>query len=113
MWQCDSKRVVWLIDLIGSLADCLSMDRKLQEQADFDLVAANWNAPRALVRAAMTDALHKNFSHYTGVYIYLLEGDLLVLSNFRGRATEHTRIPIGEGICGRAAGSRKQSLSMT
>jgi GAF domain-containing protein len=48
-------------------------------------------------------ALKENFSHYTGVYIYLLEGVTLVLGPYRGRPTEHTRIPIGAGICGRAA----------
>ena len=38
--------------------------------------------------------------HYTGVYLYALEGDTLVLRAFHGRATEHTRIPSGQGICG-------------
>jgi GAF domain-containing protein len=38
--------------------------------------------------------------HYTGVYLYALEGDMLVLRAFHGRATEHTRIPSGKGICG-------------
>ena len=28
---------------------------------------------------------------------------MLVLGPYRGRPTEHTRIPIGAGICGRAA----------
>ena len=51
----------------------------------------------------LTSALHDRFPHYTGVYLYLLEGDTLILSNFRGRPTEHTRIQIGAGICGRAA----------
>ena len=37
---------------------------------------------------------------YTGVYVYALEGDNLVLKGFQGRPTEHTRIPAGEGICG-------------
>jgi GAF domain-containing protein len=51
----------------------------------------------------VTAALKENFSHYTGVYIYLLDGDMLILKTYRGRPTEHTRIPIGAGICGRAA----------
>ncbi len=73
------------------------------EQAVFDAVSANWDAPRERLLEAMTAALHDHFAHYTGVYIYLLEGDTLVLSNFRGRPTEHVRIPVGAGICGRAA----------
>lgn len=51
----------------------------------------------------VAQALKENFPHYTGVYLYLLEGETLVLHSFRGRPTEHTRIPIGAGICGRAA----------
>jgi GAF domain-containing protein len=41
-------------------------------------------------------------SPYTGVYLYMLHGDLLVLEAFDGRPTDHSRIPVGRGICGRA-----------
>lgn len=51
----------------------------------------------------ITVELHESFPHYTGVYIYLVDGETLVLTNFRGRPTEHVRIPVGAGICGRAA----------
>ncbi len=47
-------------------------------------------------------ALQQNFPHYTGVYLYLLQGDTLVLGPYRGRPTEHTNIPVGAGVCGRA-----------
>ncbi len=39
---------------------------------------------------------------YSGVYLYMLHGDELVLEAFDGRPTDHTRIPVGAGICGRA-----------
>lgn len=39
---------------------------------------------------------------YTGVYLYMLHGDDLVLEAFDGRATEHVRIPVGTGLCGQA-----------
>lgn len=38
--------------------------------------------------------------HYNWVGIYLLEGDMLVLHNYLGKPTEHTRIPVGVGVCG-------------
>ena len=41
-------------------------------------------------------------SPYTGVYMYMLHGDTLELEAFAGRPTDHTTIPIGTGICGRA-----------
>jgi len=43
---------------------------------------------------------------YTGVYLYALEGDTLVLKAFHGRVTEHTRIPSGQGICGASVQTR-------
>jgi GAF domain-containing protein len=39
---------------------------------------------------------------YTGVYLYMLYGDMLRLDAFDGRPTDHTEIPVGTGICGRA-----------
>ena len=44
---------------------------------------------------------------YTGVYLYMVHGDELVLEAFDGRPTDHTRIPIGKGICGRAVVERR------
>lgn len=58
---------------------------------------------RDVLLGRVATLLKENFAHYTGVYLYLLEGDTLVLHSYRGRPTEHTRIPIGAGICGRAA----------
>ena len=40
---------------------------------------------------------------YTSVYAYMLHGDELRLEAFAGRETEHTRIPVGQGVCGTAA----------
>lgn len=42
---------------------------------------------------------------YTSVYLYMLHGQELVLEAFAGRETEHTRIPVGVGICGTAVAS--------
>ena len=42
---------------------------------------------------------------YTSVYLYMLHGNDLVLEAFAGRETEHTRIPVGTGVCGTAVAS--------
>jgi L-methionine (R)-S-oxide reductase len=39
---------------------------------------------------------------YTSVYLYMLHGEELVLEAFAGRETDHTRIPVGKGVCGTA-----------
>jgi L-methionine (R)-S-oxide reductase len=44
---------------------------------------------------------------YTSVYLYMLHGDELVLEAFSGRETDHTRIPVGVGVCGTAVANRE------
>ena len=45
-----------------------------------------------------------SISHYNWVGIYMVDGEDLVLTAWEGpEATEHVRIPIGQGICGLAA----------
>ena len=44
---------------------------------------------------------------YTSVYLYMLQGNELVLEAHAGRDTDHTRIPIGVGVCGTAVASGK------
>ncbi len=39
---------------------------------------------------------------YTSVYLYMLHGDTLELEAWSGRDTEHTRIAVGQGVCGTA-----------
>ncbi len=52
----------------------------------------------------VVEALRGRFDHYDWVGVYWVEGDELVLGPWTGpQPTEHTRIPIGTGICGAAA----------
>ena len=70
----------------------------------------------ALVGAPDTDTairrtvevLHESSPRYDWTGIYLMDGvDELVLSQFLGAPTPHTRIPVGSGICGAAAAERE------
>lgn len=59
----------------------------------------------------VVDALHEHVDHYSWVGIYVVEGDDLVLGPWRGpQATEHVRIPVGQGICGAAAASGETEI---
>ena len=54
----------------------------------------------------VVDLLHDRVEHYSWVGIYLVEDGELVLGPWKGpEATEHVRIPVGQGICGAAAAS--------
>jgi L-methionine (R)-S-oxide reductase len=44
---------------------------------------------------------------YTSVYAYMLHGNELVLEAQAGRDTDHTRIPVGQGVCGTAVAERR------
>jgi len=59
----------------------------------------------------VVDYLYENFERYSWVGIYVVKGNDLILGSWRGEhATEHTKIPIGAGICGSAAVSGKTEL---
>jgi L-methionine (R)-S-oxide reductase len=55
--------------------------------------------------------LQEGFEHYSWLGIYLVEGDDLVLGPWQGpEATEHVRIPVGQGICGAAAATGRTEV---
>jgi L-methionine (R)-S-oxide reductase len=65
----------------------------------------NQRDPRRALQHVV-DILKREVQHYTWVGIYLLEGEELVLGPFLGKPSPHTRIAIGQGICGAAARER-------
>jgi len=57
------------------------------------------------------EVLHDEVHHYSWVGIYLVEGDDLVLGPWRGpNATDHVRIPVGQGVCGAAAATGETEI---
>lgn len=59
----------------------------------------------------VVDLLHDRFPPYDWVGIYWVEGTDLVLGPWTGpEPTEHTRIPIGTGVCGAAAESGRTEI---
>lgn len=83
---------------------------KYQQQFDelMELVRAAQRSEDAQARVVLS--LHKNFPRYNWVGIYRLEGHSLVLGPFQGRPTVHTTIPVGKGVCGAAAVSKKTEV---
>ncbi|HEY3765338.1 MAG TPA: GAF domain-containing protein [Gaiellales bacterium] len=76
----------------GALA---AIERIVNREADSD----------DIVRLTV-EVLHDRLDAYSWVGIYFVEEGDLVLGPWKGpRATDHTRIPIGQGVCGAAAAS--------
>jgi L-methionine (R)-S-oxide reductase len=74
-------------------AVCAEIERLADTEDDSD----------AIVRGAV-EAMHDRLEAYSWVGIYFVEGDELVLGPWKGpSATDHVRIPIGQGVCGAAA----------
>ena len=75
-------------------------------------IVAEAPGPEAAAQRVV-EALHDRFGHYDWVGIYWLDVDAneLVLGPWVGpEATEHTRIPVGVGICGAAAASGQTEI---
>jgi GAF domain-containing protein len=63
------------------------------------------------VLPSVVETLHDRVEDYSWIGIYLVEGDELVLGPWTGpEATEHVRIPVGQGICGAAAASGRTEV---
>ncbi|HTD70826.1 MAG TPA: GAF domain-containing protein [Gemmatimonadales bacterium] len=60
------------------------------------------DASRADILQLACDRLRGLGAPFTSVYAYMLHHSELVLEAFSGRETEHTRIPVGRGVCGTA-----------
>jgi L-methionine (R)-S-oxide reductase len=83
-------------------------EREQRERSVLALAASRPGPPLDGMLTEVAAALQAGFPHYTGVYIYWMDGpDALVLRAYRGRPTEHTRIPVAQGVCGRAARERR------
>lgn len=80
------------------------MDRDGLLTAIRSAVAAAPNPQSAMQQAVRL--LKDGVPHYTWVGIYVLEGKELVLGPFLGKPSPHTRIPLGQGICGAAASEK-------
>ncbi len=75
------------------------------------LNAAVGQASGRSAREAVVRFLNSAVPTYSWVGIYLVEGKDLVLDAWSGpSATEHTRIPIGKGVCGYAAKAGKTEI---
>lgn len=62
-------------------------------------------------REAIVKLLNSEVPSYSWVGIYMVEAKDLVLDAWSGpAATEHTRIPIGQGVCGFAAKAAKTEI---
>jgi len=70
------------------------------------------DASRQELLQTACDRLRAAGAPYTSVYCYMLHGAELVLEAHAGRATAHTRIPVGTGVCGTAvATGQDQNVS--
>jgi L-methionine (R)-S-oxide reductase len=71
---------------------------------------ADSDAPDDEVLRGAVRILQQEREHYDWVGIYLLEGDTLVLHNYVGKSTDHTRIPVGVGVCGAAVADGENKI---
>ena len=69
-------------------------------------------APLNNILSNTCDLLKKNVYHYDWVGFYILDktSSALWLGPFCGKSTEHTTIPVGKGVCGQVAETKKLKI---
>ena len=60
----------------------------------------------ALLRKAVREISQEDRFDWVGVYLLNEDDDELWLHNYIGEPTEHAKIPVGKGVCGRAVEER-------
>ncbi|MEI6679082.1 MAG: GAF domain-containing protein [Mariniphaga sp.] len=68
--------------------------------------------PLSNILSNTCDLLKKNVYHYDWVGFYILDkaSSTLRLGPFCGKSTEHTIIPVGKGVCGQVAETKKLKI---
>jgi len=84
------------------MAEAGNLVKRLQEMRDEGYLSD------AILREAVK-SLKASDSRYDWVGIYLLnpEENVLWLHNYLGPATEHAKIPVGQGVCGTAVAEKR------
>lgn len=77
--------------------------------AEIDQALAGLEVRDAALHAAMT-LIARRLPHYDWVGVYLLDGGVLNLGPYIGAATDHTLIPIGQGVCGTAVAEGRNQI---
>ena len=67
---------------------------------------------RSIILNDICKLLKNKVDHYDWVGIYILDelNSRLVLESYFGKATEHTVIPVGKGVCGQVAENKKLKI---
>jgi len=74
---------------------------------DLQIMRDEGHLSDALLRYAVrTIASSDDRFSWTGVYLLNAEGNELWLHNYVGSPTEHAKIPVGTGVCGRAVAEK-------
>jgi len=85
-------------------ATTVRLSREQAKEVLVKLESALGSSKGRPARDTMVKILNSTVPTYSWVGIYLVEGNDLVIDAWAGpAATEHTRIPIGKGVCGFAA----------
>lgn len=86
-------------------------------------VTPEWAGALAAIRSEVAraktpvDAVHEamrliqaHLPRYEWVGVYVLRGEVLELGPYVGATTEHTRIPVGRGVCGTAVAQARNLI---
>lgn len=92
-------------------ASTVRLNREQAKEVLVSLESAIGTSRGHAARDTMVKLLNTVVPSYSWVGIYVVDGNDLVLDSWSGpAATEHTRIPVGKGVCGFAAKAGKTEI---
>lgn len=90
----------------------LSKDQKrdnylsIIEQMNLHLTENKITSPSQIYKLVVDHLAKLSHFHWTGVYLLDSNANELILEYYIGKPTDHTKIPVGKGICGSAVAER-------
>ncbi len=72
------------------------------KQMNFNLIEVTITSPSQIYKLVVDHLAKLSHFHWTGIYLLDSNANELILEYYIGKTTDHTRIPVGKGVCGSA-----------
>jgi GAF domain-containing protein len=76
------------------------------EQMKLQLTEVTVTSPSQIYKLAVDHLAKLSHFHWTGIYLLDSNANELILEYYVGKPTDHTKIPVGKGICGSAVAEK-------
>ena len=76
------------------------------EQMNLHLTEDTITSPSQIYKLVVDHLAKLSYFHWTGIYLLDSNANELILECYKGKPTDHTKIPVGKGVCGSAVAEK-------